>query len=370
MKIVPWIPGSPLIPHDAYSGHQTTFKAVAKGGTPPFTYTWDFGDGSSPLTIPNWTNRYNLQASINTAASSDTPYEAKITVTDSLGATASAIYPVRFWANPSRGVKVNVAIDDALWWLHKNMNRFTSAGIDYGQLSPGSYPAGSTALALQAWVLNGHGTDGDPNNPYVEDAIRAKNYILSQLHPICIGPETVAGITRNPDSNGNGKGLYVKNGHRMYETGLVLMALATLKDPSLTSTIQDLVDYLAYAQVEPDVGGGRGGWRYDTNYRESDMSVTQFPLIGLEAAEYHLGSSVTIPPYVKEELKNNFLYFVQNKESGGFGYSWPNSSWVNVAKTGAGIAGLALTGIPYDDPRTTQALSFIDQEWLTARSWS
>jgi len=96
------------------------------------------------------------------------------------------------------------------------------------------------------------------------------------------------------------------------------------------------------------------------------MSVTQFPLIGLEAAEYNLGSSVTIPPYVKEELKNNFLYFVQNKKSGGFGYSWPQN-WVNVAKTGAGLVGLGLTGIPYDDLRATEALSFINDEWSTAR---
>jgi hypothetical protein len=375
VQIVPWVPGSPLIPHDAYSGRQTTLKAVAKGGSPPYTYTWNFGDGSAPETKTT-SNPYNLDAFHQYSASSDTFYDAQIKVTDSTDATVSARYPIRFWAYPSRGVTVNVAIDDALWWLHKTMSRFTSGGIDYGQLSPGSNPAGSTALALQAWLLNGHTKNGSPDNPYVEDVNRAINFIIDQLYPISIGPETVAGNTRNPDSNGNGIGLYVKNGTRIYETGLVLMALATLKDSSFTTTIQDLIDYLAYAQVEPDAGGGRGGWRYDANYRESDMSVTQFPLIGLEAAEYNLGSSVTIPSYVsvtipsyvKEEFKNNFLYFVQNKESGGFGYSWPNSS-VNVAKTGAGIVGLALTGILYDDPRTTQALSYIDAEWLTAVSW-
>ena len=247
VQIVPWVPGSPVIPHDAYAGRQTTLKAVAKGGTPPYTYTWDFGDVSSPVTATT-SNRYNLQAFHQYGSSSDTFYEAQITVTDSSAApaTASAIYPVRFWTNPSRGVKVNVAIDDALWWFHKNMSRFTSDGIDYGKLNSQYYPTGSTALALQAWVLNGHSpADGDPNNPYVEDTIRAKNYILDHLHPICIGPETVVENTRNPDSNGNGRGLYVKNGHRMYETGLAIMALATLKDQSLTETIQDLVDYLS-----------------------------------------------------------------------------------------------------------------------------
>jgi protocatechuate 3,4-dioxygenase beta subunit len=376
VNIVPWVSGSPLIPHDAYAGHKTTLKAMVKGGTPPYTYTWDFGDGT-PQYTPAATSGRNLGAKHQYTASSSNIFNAKITVTDTTGTIVSAIYPVKFWADPSRGVKVNVAIDDALWWLHTQLVFYTSNGIDYGFLSRGNYPAGTTAMALQAWVLNGHKPDGDPNNPYTDDVLRAKNYVLSQIFPVCIAPETIAGITRNPDSNiaggttGNGQGLYVKNGHRLYETGLVLMALSTLKDPTLMETIKDLVDYLAYAQVEPDAGGGRGGWRYDTNYRESDMSVTQFPLLGLEAAEYHMSSmGVTIPLYVKEELKNNFLYFVQNKEQGGsnfggFGYSSPNS-WVNVAKTGAGLVGMALTGFPFSDTRVASALQFINEHWYQA----
>jgi putative hemolysin len=376
VNIVPWVSGFPLIPHDAYAGHETTLKAVVKGGTPPYLYTWDFGDGTSQsIPSPAIAGR-DLEGRHQYGISDTNLFNAKVTVTDKTGISVSAYYPVRFWADPSRGVKVNVAIDDALWSIHKNLSLYSSGGNDYAYL-PGGNTAGTIAMALQAWVLNGHKPDGDPNNPYTDDALRAKNYILSRLFPVCIAPETIAGITRNPDSNGNGQGLYVKNDHRLYETGLVLMALSTLKDPDLLVTVQDLVDYLAYAQVEPDAGGGRGGWRYDTNYRESDMSVTQFPLLGLEAAEHHMGSmGVTIPSYVKEELKNNFLYFVQNKEpvqnneqwggnSGGFGYSGPNH-WMNVAKTGAGIVGLALTGLPYSDPRVTSAMQFIDRHWYQA----
>lgn len=364
VQIVPWSPDSPILPHDAYLGRQTILKAVVKGGTPPYNnYTWDFGDGSVPFTSTTSTP-YNLETYHQYSANVDTFFNATLFVIDSSGESASATYPIKFWANPSQGVKVNVAIDDALWWLHKNMVRFTSGGKDYGRISY-DYSAGITALALHAWVLNGHHPSGDPNNPYVENVIRAKNYILDHLYPICIGPETVAGSLRNPDSNHNGRGLYVKNGHRIYETGLVLTALSTLKDPTLTETVQALIDYLAYAQVEPDMGGGRGGWRYDANFRESDMSVTRFPLMGLEAAEYLLGSSITIPSYIKNELKDNFLYFGQNKENGGFGYSSPNY-WVNVGKTGAGLVGLALTNIPYTHPRTVHALSFIDHEWGTA----
>jgi hypothetical protein len=378
VNIVPWVSGSPLIPHDAYAGHETTLKAVVKGGTPPYLYTWDFGDGTPQSTPAPAIAGRNLEARHQYGVSDTNLFNAKVTVTDKngFGNSVSAYYPVRFSADLSRRVKVNVAIDDALWSLHKNLSLYSSGGKDYAYL-PGGNTAGTIAMALQAWVLNGHKPDGDPDNPYTEDALRAKNYTLSRLFPVCIAPETIAGITRNPDSNRNGEGLYVKNDHRLYETGLVLMALSTLKDPTLVGTVQDLVDYLAYAQVEPDAGGGRGGWRYDTNYRESDMSVTQFPLLGLEAAEHHMGvMGVTIPDYVKAELKNNFLYFVQNKEpvqnnelwggnSGGFGYSGPNH-WMNVAKTGAGIVGLALTGLPYSDPQVTSAVQFIDRHWYQA----
>ena len=101
---------------------------------------------------------------------------------------------------------------------------------------------------------------------------------------------------------------------QLYETGIVLMALASAGDASLTSEVggfglygrtygdiaQDMADFLAFAQNEPDVGVWRGGWRYAPNYSQSDMSVTQWPVIGFEAAESNFGTSV--PQYVKDEL--------------------------------------------------------------------
>ena len=365
VDIVPW--QSNNRPHDAYSGRKTTLKAVAKGGVAPYSYVWDFGDGSGDSGNLTADDPYDLEAMHQYIFSSDKEVNATITVTDHNGDSVSARYPIKFWASPSRAVKVNVAIDDALWWLHRQIHRFRTGGKDYGAIGEGYYPTGITALALQCFLLNGHSPDGSPNDPYVEDVNRAINFIKSQLYPICIGPETVAGITRNPDSNGNGIGLYVKNGHRLYETGLALMALSTTGDQDLKDTIQDIIDYLAYAQVEPDAGCGRGGWRYDANFPESDMSVTQFPLMGIEAAEQHFGSQITVPAYIKGELRDNFLYYVQNKQNGGFGYSSPDW-WVNVAKTGSGIIGLALTGIPYNSQRTTMALNFIDKNWYTATS--
>jgi len=64
---------------------------------------------------------------------------------------------------------------------------------------------------------------------------------------------------------------------------------------------QDMADFLSFAQNEPDVGEWRGGWRYGPNYEQSDMSVTQWPVIGLEAAEFNFGT--VVPPYVSSDFE-------------------------------------------------------------------
>jgi hypothetical protein len=116
----------------------------------------------------------------------------------------------------------------------------------------GTYPfqtLGAVGMAVQAWAIQGHKVNGDyATNPYVEDVRRRLNYCLSQTYslPITIQP---AG---NPDSNANGIGLYSNFQNQMYETGIVLMALANSGDP----------DFVA----DPNLGGPVGGLRYNLNF--------------------------------------------------------------------------------------------------------
>jgi len=60
-----------------------TFKGMADGGCPPFTYNWDFGDGGTG-TEQNPTRDYAIQGA----------YPVTLTVTDSKGASAKATVPV------------------------------------------------------------------------------------------------------------------------------------------------------------------------------------------------------------------------------------------------------------------------------------
>jgi hypothetical protein len=120
-----------------------------------------------------------------------------------------------------------------------------------------------------------------------------------------------------------------------------------------------MVDLCAWGQNE--AGAGRGGWRYAWNYGDSDNSVTQWPVIGLEAAETNWG--ISAPAFVKSEL-DIWLTYSQNA-NGGFGYESP-WNWVNVAKTGAGIAGLNYIGLSSTNSRVVNAINYLNSTWGTS----
>ncbi|MDA3791877.1 MAG: hypothetical protein PF503_25690 [Desulfobacula sp.] len=362
---VPWVATAPLIPHDTYNGKTITFKAIARGGDGTYVYDWDFdGDGVYDFTATT-NDPYDLSATyVYPDQTFDKIFIARISVTSG-GQVVTSEYPVRVHATATQSVMVNVAIDEALWWMHKKLQRWDSGQQQFGILP--DQMLGATGATVQAWENQGHKPGGNfENNPYVEDVQRGLNFILSKTNPYPIHMED----TRDPDTNANGYGLQSIYQSQLYETGIVMMALASTGDIDRICTVggfgmfgrtygeivQDMADFLAFAQNEPDVGVWRGGWRYAPNYEQSDMSVTQWPVIGLEAAQSNYGTIV--PQYVKDELE---IYLAADQDAnGGFGYTAPGG---NVARTGAGIACLAWCDVMPEDPSVIAAMGFINQNW-------
>ena len=381
---VPCVPGNPGIPHDTYNGVHTNLLAIARGGNGTYAYEWDFnGDGVYDFSSST-TNPYDLSTTHTYPDQvSNRLFIARIRVTSGVD-TVTAEYRVMIHEPATQDVKVNRTIDNALWYLHTTMNRYTSGGVDYG-----NYPSqtlGATGMAAQAWAIQGHKVNGDyATNPYVEDIQKALNYCLSQTYTLPIAPE----LAGNPDSNGNGFGLYSSLESQLYETGIVLMALANSGDPtypadaglplgvagrSYQDIVQDMVDFLAFAQNEN--GDGRGGWRYAPNFSDSDMSVSQWPVIGLEAAEANPDFSglITVPVWVKTELKDYFLtndQFISPSDppdtDGGFGYA--RKDWPNFPRTGAGLACQAWVGLTVGEDRVQRAINYLDREWLSGENF-
>jgi hypothetical protein len=368
---VPWVPGNPNVPHDTYNGVSTNFMAIARGGNGTYFYEWDFnGDGTFDYSNTT-TNPYDLSiTSTYPVQASDRLFIARIRVTSG-SETETAEYRVVVHEPATLEVKVNRSIDNALWYLHTTMSRYSSGGVEYGNF-PGQ-TLGATGMAAQAWAIQGHKVNGNySTNPYVEDLQRALNYCLSLTYTHAISMQPAG----NPDSNGNGIGLYSSFESPAYETGIVLMALANSGDPGMVADaglpntdvagksyrdiVQDIADLLSYAQNEADPY--RGGWRYGPNSGSSDMSVTQWPVIGLEASEFNPDFSglIAVPEWVKTELRDNFLIYDQASD-GGFGYTSPSSS--NVPRTGAGLACHAWVGLSERDAPVQAAINFLNSAW-------
>lgn len=382
------------VPHDAWIGKEIILKGTAHdpdGDSTLAAYKWDFGDGYST----NWiagVNAYVIEArhTYTGAMADGTPYGAGkyftawLHVKDNEGLEGKDSYFIAI-REKTLDVEVNLAIDNGLWWLHKQQVRGNYPdGEEYGYWnSPYGYYVASTSACTEAFELQGHLPSGDlGEDPYVETVQRGLNYLFNQFHTHSVYQDATYCPLGNPDTNGNGIGLGCYGpGEILYESGMALMTVSSSGSPNKIAAtgsvnvvgraykdiVQDMIDWFAWGQNDPIAGVYEGGWRYQANYEQggSDNSVSQWPVIGLEAAERNFGSAITVPSFVRPELAK-WLSYSQNP-SGGFGYSGPGE-WVNTAKTGAGCAMLSWIGVPTTDARFQNALSFLDAYWYYSGS--
>lgn len=137
--------------------------------------------------------------------------------------------------------------------------------------------------------------------------------------------------------------------------------------------LQDTVDYLAWGQT--DCGYGKGGWDYypaNNKCGRSDNSNTGWATFGLGFAESPTyGFSATIPDFVKTELSDHWINYIQCNPGdprytadydGGSGYSSP-CSWVNILKTGHLLYEMAFVGDNATTPRVINATNYLVRHW-------
>lgn len=383
---VPFHSANLLVPHETWIGKEITLKGTAHdedGDGTMIEYNWDFGDGYSTGWVSGVDphaiearHTYTGQMADGTEYGLGRFFVAKLQVRDNTALAGQDTYFILV-VEDFPEVRADVAIDEGLWWLHKQQSRGTyDDGVPYGYWGT-DHPVSETGAVTEAFEVQGHLPFGDPNeDPYVETVQRGLNYLLSNIkvHAISLQPHG------NPDVNGNGIGLgcYSDSQRTMYECGITLMTFASSLDPNRVAEtgdatwvkgrtykdiVQDLVDYLAFGQT--DSGDGEGGWRYYANYGDADNSCSQWPAIGLQAAENNFGSQgVIVPDFVKTEL-NSWLVRSQNTD-GGFLYAF-SDGWdqltSNVARTGAGCAMMAFVGVSVADARFQSALSYLGSNW-------
>jgi hypothetical protein len=200
----------------------------------------------------------------------------------------------------------------------------------------------------------------------------------------------------NPDSDGDGWGLKfvpgAATGRDIYLTGIVGPAIVQGVGAADMNTVVpvptggwpggfplagqtyrdmaiDMVDYLAFAQNEPNAGVGRGGWRYSANNSTSDNSTSQWPVV---AMLYGNSWGASAPPWVASELSMWVDYIQHYPGDGGSDYDNGHGWGSNVSRTGTLALQMDYVNgvIPGTYPSTPggrldSALGYLDNQWQT-----
>ncbi len=381
---VPWSATDPTVPHPAYNGHATTFKAIARGGNGSYVVEWDFqGDGTYDA-MSSTNNRYDLSASFTyPAQTTGVTFNARIRVTSN-GQTVVATYPVHVFADvpadplnaTERQLQImrNVAIDDALWFIHNQILRLgdeahpiTGAQLT-GNFGTTTYAVGT---ALEAFGRNQHypafpaaysGPMPDPQenaqrwatDPYAEDAARLSNFLLTQSCPVTVGTN-LANTQGAPNDESNltgfypelsatpipgtddGLGLFSCDGN-VGSTAAVLRGLAWARLAGYVTqvgdqnrvlgrtfelVIQQLVDGLVWAQN--DGGSYPGSWYYTPN-ANIELLAEQFhgtneAVAGLWAADVLMRAHGVIVPNIVKVRLISYIFQGSRSCNGGTGGS-------------------------------------------------
>lgn len=184
------------------------------------------------------------------------------------------------------------------------------------RLSSNGSPA-ATSLAIMAFLSCGHVPGEGPYGEQIEKGI--------------------AWVVDNQQQNG----LFAKFGYEMYEHGITTLMLAEVCGMTNSKVSKKLRPALEKGvklilQAQNTSGQYKGGWRYQINSRDADVSVTGWQLLALKAAK-NVGCDV---PAERIEIAMDFLKRCRDPQSGG--YCYQPSAGLTVPCTGTAILCLEL----------------------------
>jgi hypothetical protein len=216
---------------------------------------------------------------------------------------------------PKKDKELEATVNKALEYL-KNQQR------EDGSWSPGrgGRNIAVTGLAVMAFLSAGHVPGEGPYASTVEKGIRA--------------------VLKAQQANG----LIAFDGNlEMYQHGictLMLAEVAGMTEGPLADEVRKKLEkaILVTLKAQRKDGVNRGGWRYNVNGYDTDISVTGWQVMSLRAAK-NLGCDV--PPEAIDRAIE-YIKRCQDPSTGGFRYMPGNH--VTVACTGTSILALELCG--------------------------
>jgi len=246
-------------------------------------------------------------------------------------------------------IDVNQAINNGLRALYL----LQLANGQWTDIPHGDPMVGVTGYSLWAFENQGHFAKNDPDEDiYAEFLDKAIDYLqfgsggVSAFDP----PVQTSG---DPDADLNNRCVELATGAFVtgYATPVATAGLISALDPArpiaggplagdvMKDMIQDLADWVSYAQNDPEHGLYRGTWRYTPNFGSGDKSADSWNYVALEGAEFI--TLCDVQEWVKVEAEFGEVYDQALDGRYGYGSTFPIGDGVGHATTGAGVAGLA-----------------------------
>lgn len=382
VKTVPTNPANAAITHDVISGVPAILGGTSNQSGATYTYDWNPGDGGTHCT-GNVTDGYVIQCTHTYSGSVGTTFTATLTVTNSATSEhGSNTYKVTIRAD-NLASRVNIAIDNALWYLHSQMVRGTDAatGTPTGTWTTcsGFSCYGYQAIDgsnTQAFEVSGHLQNGPASDPYTEDVARGLAQVFTYLNTFAVSANQTVTYQGNPltigsDKNNNGYGIQNSQYPQHYQSGQLIDAIVASGTPNAIAPtgeiasgsspgvvgrkygdiVQDMEDAYIYCQDQATSEGG--GWYYSC-HGNGDNSASQWSAIGMIAAERGFGTLVDAHA---KTWNTNWMAYSQMGD-GEFGYQSSSPLWGPFATTPSGMVQLAWDGIGRGDSRWDTAETF------------
>ena len=218
--------------------------------------------------------------------------------------------------------RIEASVDLAVGYLAQTQNPDGSWPSSFGRNN------GINGLCLLAFLGRGHVPRRGPYRDVVDRAIR---FIRATQDKI--------GLYRSPNpSNG-----------QMYEHGLSTLAMIEaygfVPTADMRASVQKAISLIVRSQSQ------NGGWRYQPQPGDHDLSVTVMQVVALRAA---LNARLEVPPQTTRKALRYVRRCVVRR--GGFAYQ-PGGE-PGPARTAAGCLSMQLLGA-FDDPAVKKGLDFL-----------
>lgn len=210
------------------------------------------------------------------------------------------------------------------------------------QHADGSFGSGSvyrrnvavTSLAGMAFLSAGH-TPG--RGRYGEHVEKAVQFILASAEP--------SGYLIRADSAAHGP---------MYGHGFACLFLAEVYGMTPRNDVHDALK--AAVQLIVNSQNKDGGWRYDPDGRDADISVTVCQIMALRAAR---NCGIAVPKATVDQCVE-YVRRCQNNHDGGFSYQLSQSRLSAFPRSAAGLVALYSAGV-YEGVEVDRALAYLSR---------